>query len=400
MNNNEDRNKNMIEKIKKIMLSNPILYIFTKEYKTETEYIEFMKQHIDSFKLLPGSETEDEIMERLINMPKVESSINYNLLLTQRKNMLKKEIDRIDSELKLQQDVCDHIKVCIGWDGPFLYRDTSICKCLLCGENEPDSRYPLIEAHDYKKEIYSHGELFSYRENRFIELQNLAINILNRKPDLSMIQLVEIMNDIIKNPVASNYQELAIACHTNPEIQLNVNKPATQVEQKNIKKKVQTKDIMITLIKYNHSDRLTTSEYLDLLKIIYKKLNETQLLDKYKIAFNVDIESLKRVVKYNSDIFIDEIRYSDEIRIRVPEKLDDYFKKYFIDETIDGIIKDYCEIKNIDNIKPEHFISRPNISNISNISSANFRGAITSDEMSNIIEKQGPVLKKARNRHI
>lgn len=236
MSNNEDRNKNKIEKIKRIMLSNPILYVFTKEYKTETEYVEFMKQHIDSFKLLPGSETEDEIMERLINMSKIESSINYNLLLSQRKNMLKKEIDRIDSELKLQQDVCDHIKVCIGWDGPFLYRDTSICKCLICGKNEPDSRYPLIEAYDYKKEIYSHGELSSYRENRFIELQNLTINILNRKPDLSMVQLVEIISDIIQNPVTSKYQDLAIACHTNPEIQLNVNKPAIQVEQKkNIK---------------------------------------------------------------------------------------------------------------------------------------------------------------------
>ena len=236
MNNIEEKNKNMTEKIKRIMLSNPILYVFTKEYKSGTEYIEFMKQHIDSFKLLPGSETEDEIMEKLINMSKIESSINYNLLLLQRKNMLKKEIDRIDSELKLQQDVCDHVKVCIGWNGPFLYRDTSICKCLLCGENEPNSRYPLIEAHDYKKEIYSHGELSSYRENRFNELQNLAINILNRKPNLSMIQLVEIMSDIIKNPIASKYQDLAIACHTNPEIQLNVNKPAIQVEQKpNIK---------------------------------------------------------------------------------------------------------------------------------------------------------------------
>lgn len=166
---------------------------------------------------------------------------------------------------------------------------------------------------------------------------------------------------------------------------------------KNIKKKVQTKDIMITLIKYNYGDRLTTSEYLDLLKIIYQKLKETQLLDKYEIAYDVDIESLKRVAEYNSDIFIDEISYSDEIRIRVPENLNDYFEKYFIDETMDRIVKDYCETKNIDNIKPEQFISRPNISNRSSV---NFRGAITSNEMSNIIEEQGPVLKKTRNSEV
>lgn len=148
---------------------------------------------------------------------------------------------------------------------------------------------------------------------------------------------------------------------------------------------------MITLTKYKCSDRLTTSEYLDLIKFILKKLQDKELLDKYEIAFNVDAESLKRVVEYNSDIFIDEIRYSDEIRIRLLEKLDDYFKKYFIDETIDGIVKDYCETKNIDNINSEQFISRPNISNSSSV---NFRGAINSDEMSSIIEEQGPILKK------
>ncbi len=90
MNNNEDRNKNMIEKIKRIMLSNPILYVFTKEYKSETEYIEFMKQHTDSFRLLPGSETEDEIMERLINMSKIESSINYKPTIVTKKKYVKK----------------------------------------------------------------------------------------------------------------------------------------------------------------------------------------------------------------------------------------------------------------------------------------------------------------------
>lgn len=72
MSNNKDRKKNIIKKIKSVMSSNPILYVFTKEYKKETEYIEFLKKHIDIFKLLPGSETEDEIMERLINMSKEE----------------------------------------------------------------------------------------------------------------------------------------------------------------------------------------------------------------------------------------------------------------------------------------------------------------------------------------
>ena len=48
--------------------------------------------------------------------------------------------------------------------------------------------------------------------------------------------LLKEISDILQNPVASKYQDLAIVCHTNPEIQLNVNKPTIQVEQKkNIK---------------------------------------------------------------------------------------------------------------------------------------------------------------------
>lgn len=170
---------------------------------------------------------------------------------------------------------------------------------------------------------------------------------------------------------------------------------ALKTEQKLIKKKVQTKDIMITLIKYNCSDRLTTSEYFDLIKFILKELKDKELLDKYEIAFNVNTESLKRVVEYNSDIFVDEIRYSDEIRIRLPEKSEDYADRYFIDETIDGIVRNYCETKNkvLDDLIPEQFVSRP-VPPIS--SSMNFKGAITLNEMSNIIEEQGPILKKTR----
>ena len=41
-----------------------------------------------------------------------------------------------------------------------------------------------------------------------------------------------------------------------------------------MKKCIQTKDLIINLIKYNNSDRITTIDYLELLKFIYKKLNK------------------------------------------------------------------------------------------------------------------------------
>lgn len=107
---------------------------------------------------------------------------------------------------------------------------------MICGENSPESRYPIIEAQNYKREIYSHGEEFNDRKDRFIELQNLAIYILNRKPDLSMTQLVEIISNIVKDELMLKYPDLATNGYFNTEIQLNVNKPEGKVEQKtNIK---------------------------------------------------------------------------------------------------------------------------------------------------------------------
>lgn len=232
--------------------------------------------------------------------------------------------------------------------------------------------YPEIEGIEYLSEILDCIKLTEIYRDKFTNSGELIEKLLINAPQDSDFRSK--IYELKKYVLSSSFSTL-------------------KTEHKNIKKKVQTKDIMITLIKYNRSDRLTTSEYLDLLKIIYKKLKEIQLLDKYEIAFDADIESLKRVTEYNSDIFIDEIGYSDEIRIRIPENLSDYFKKYFIDETMDRIVKDYCETKNIDNIKTEQFISRPNISNCSLV---NFRGAISSNEMSNMIEEHGPVLKKVR----
>ena len=135
--------------------------------------------------------------------------IKYNQSLDQRKEQLLSELEEVNKQIKEQQKECDHISVCIGWCGLYLYRDSAYHKCLICGENSPESRYPIIEAQNYKREIYSHGEEFNDRKDRFIELQNLAIYILNRKPDLSMTQLVEIMSNIVKDELMIKYPDLA-----------------------------------------------------------------------------------------------------------------------------------------------------------------------------------------------
>ena len=144
--------------------------------------------------------------------------IKYNQSLDQRKEQLLSELEEVNKQIKEQQKECDHISVCIGWCGLYLYRDSAYHKCLICGENSPESRYPIIEAQNYKREIYSHGEEFNDRKDRFIELQNLAIYILNRKPDLSMTQLVEIMSNIVKDELMIKYPDLATNGYFNTEI--------------------------------------------------------------------------------------------------------------------------------------------------------------------------------------
>lgn len=119
-----------------------------------------------------------------------------------------KKLNDINKQIEAQIDTCDHVRVCTGWDGPFLYRETSYSKCLICGEKEPESRYQVIEAYDYNSEKYSHGELSSYRNERFKELQTIAKIILTKKPNISLEKLAKIMNEFVKSPLTSKYQDL------------------------------------------------------------------------------------------------------------------------------------------------------------------------------------------------
>ena len=127
------------------------------------------------------------------------NKIKYNQTLTQSKKKLITELEEIKKQLEVQKEDCDHIKVCLGWNGPYQYRDTSICECLFCRESDPETNYPLIDASYYKDEIYSHGELSKYRESRMIELQNIAMYLLKENPNLSYDELISRMNIIIKD---------------------------------------------------------------------------------------------------------------------------------------------------------------------------------------------------------
>ena len=52
---------------KKTAYNNPVLQVFTKEFKNETEYINLMRNSVDSFKLENDNYSEDEIFTPLVD---------------------------------------------------------------------------------------------------------------------------------------------------------------------------------------------------------------------------------------------------------------------------------------------------------------------------------------------
>lgn len=149
---------------------------------------------------------------------------------------LLEQISNIKNELEVFQKLCDHINVGLGWDGRYLCRDTSICKCLFCGKENPQSKYPLIKAFNYKDELYSHGEELSYRTSRMIDLQELAVKIMERKENISNEQLSIVLNEIAQNPIAAKHENLAIVCAINNATQLE--KLHESTSKKKVKRRV------------------------------------------------------------------------------------------------------------------------------------------------------------------
>lgn len=131
-------------------------------------------------------------------------NLKYNKELMKTKSRLEKELKMISEEIEKSQESCNHIKVCLGWNGPYQYRDTSIHLCLLCRDYDPDTKYKTVDATNYKKLQYSHGEFERDREERLLELQELTMNMMMENPSTTEEEIVEKLNEIIQEDVRKN----------------------------------------------------------------------------------------------------------------------------------------------------------------------------------------------------
>lgn len=118
--------------------------------------------------------------------------------LLEEKEQLEFKLKNIEDQLEVSRKECDHVRVCIGWDGAHQCRDTSFHTCLFCGENDPESRYKTIDATNYKDCLYDHGQLYHYRKNRLKALQELTKCFLDKDETLSCEDLVEKITKFIE----------------------------------------------------------------------------------------------------------------------------------------------------------------------------------------------------------
>ena len=123
--------------------------------------------------------------------------IKYNRSLIMRKKQLEKELEYIKEILNVEAKKCDHVSVCLGFNGLHQYRDTSIFECLLCRETNPESNYPIIDATYYRDDLYNHGMLSNHREEKMDDLQKVAMLLYDNNPTLTNEELVAEMNKVV-----------------------------------------------------------------------------------------------------------------------------------------------------------------------------------------------------------
>lgn len=114
---------------------------------------------------------------------------------------------------------------------------------------------------------------------------------------------------------------------------------------------IDTKTLIVNFMKENNTDYILVNRFLKLINFIFNELYFKQILDNYKICFDINSYSIKRVTEYNSDIF--ELDLSDEI-LYLCYGLNsiDLAKKYHLDKTISNIIANFVkENKYYDNDK-------------------------------------------------
>lgn len=116
-----------------------------------------------------------------------------------------------------------------------------------------------------------------------------------------------------------------------------------QIRKNNTKIVIDTKTIIVNLLKEDEKETLNLQRLQKLICFIYDELNKDNLLDNYDILFDINFESIRRTVLYNNNIFeLDFI--GNEIRLK-EASANELVKTYPIDNNIHryiSLFKEHC----------------------------------------------------------
>lgn len=107
-------------------------------------------------------------------------------------------------------------------------------------------------------------------------------------------------------------------------------------------KSIDTKTIIVNLLKEDAQDYLSLDRLRSLLRFIHRELLERNILDNYQIFFDVNFNSIRRTVLCNETIFVLDFD-GDNIYLREPMSIDTLADRYQVDETIRGIIHTFVQ---------------------------------------------------------
>lgn len=109
----------------------------------------------------------------------------------------------------------------------------------------------------------------------------------------------------------------------------------------NMPKFIDTKTIIVNLLKEDQKEYLSFDRLQELLNFIYKELLNRKILDDYHILFDINFDSIERTVLYNNNIFILDLD-DEAIYLRQPNLISDLAKRYQVDDTIYNIIREFA----------------------------------------------------------
>ncbi len=107
-----------------------------------------------------------------------------------------------------------------------------------------------------------------------------------------------------------------------------------------ISKFVDTKTIIVNLLKEDEKNYLTVKRLQSLMEYIYMELREQCQLDQYQISFDINFDAIERTVIYNNNIFGLDID-GEIIYLRESKSADELAQQYKADNTILNIIKNF-----------------------------------------------------------